>query len=274
VPKAAPDPGRIDRLFAAAADRRTRGRAGLWMQSRFPNDGWDNGLTAAPYAVFQGFAELLEGFAPWLAAATGARVHGHLYAPDRVAFADQDRIGPGALSDSAAIRDHNPAGFLTSLIWNTKGQRQCFQFGPADRQEIGHLIAADPNAQVWAIRGAWALPLLRSGGSRTDLRSTAAEWLRTEARHLDLLGARQARARLRVWTLAEFVADPDRALRTVLDDLAPRSASPAAAMPRLVDLAGLGDFLRDLRDQGLQPGLLDDPPPPARAKPLRPRLAG
>jgi len=64
--QAEPNPGKIDRIFAKAVERRTRGRAGLYMQSRFPNEDWENGVTAAPYSVFQGFSELFENFEPWL----------------------------------------------------------------------------------------------------------------------------------------------------------------------------------------------------------------
>src|SRR5690606_33888951 len=78
---AEPNPGRIDRVFAKAVERRTRGRPGLYMAGRFPNPGWENGRTAAPYSVFEGFCELFEDFERWLAAVTGARVHGHLFAP-------------------------------------------------------------------------------------------------------------------------------------------------------------------------------------------------
>ena len=55
-----PNPGKIDRIFAKAVERRTRGRAGLYMQSRFPCGGWENGKTCAPYSVFQGFGDLFE----------------------------------------------------------------------------------------------------------------------------------------------------------------------------------------------------------------------
>ena len=72
------------------------------MQSRFPNDDWENGMTSAPYSVFEGFAELFEDFEPWLARVTGARVHGHLFAPDRVEFEGRQTIFSGALSDSAS----------------------------------------------------------------------------------------------------------------------------------------------------------------------------
>jgi hypothetical protein len=61
-PMAEPNPGKIDRLFGKAVERRTRGRPGLYMQSRYPNPGWENGRTAGPYSVFEGFAELVRGF--------------------------------------------------------------------------------------------------------------------------------------------------------------------------------------------------------------------
>ena len=84
--------------------------------------------------MFQGFSELFVNFETWLAKATGARVHGHLFAPDRVQYADGHQTIHGALSDSAVARDYNPGAFLSNLIWNTRGERQCFQFGPGDNQ--------------------------------------------------------------------------------------------------------------------------------------------
>ena len=93
---AEPNPGKIDRVFAKAVERRTRGRPGLYMQSRFPSEGAENGKTCAPYSVFEGFAELFEGFETWLAKVTGARVHGHLYgAGARRIRRQPDRSMPG-----------------------------------------------------------------------------------------------------------------------------------------------------------------------------------
>ena len=86
-----PNPAKIDRIFSKAVERRTRGRPGLYMQSRFPVETRENGLTSAQYSVFQGFAALFENFEPWLARATGARVHGHLFAPERVPFQRRSR---------------------------------------------------------------------------------------------------------------------------------------------------------------------------------------
>ena len=57
-----PNPGKIDKFFELAAERRLKGRTGLYMQSRFPVPGIEKNITAAPYCVFQGFGEVFEGF--------------------------------------------------------------------------------------------------------------------------------------------------------------------------------------------------------------------
>jgi hypothetical protein len=68
---AEPAPGKIDRIFSKALERRTRGRPGLYMQSRFPNPGWENGVTAGPYSVFHGFNDLFQDFEAGLLAGWG-----------------------------------------------------------------------------------------------------------------------------------------------------------------------------------------------------------
>ena len=55
---AEPNPGKIDRVFSKAVERRVRGRDGLYMQSRFPRAATERSLTAFPYSVIQGFTEL------------------------------------------------------------------------------------------------------------------------------------------------------------------------------------------------------------------------
>jgi hypothetical protein len=273
--RAEPNPGKIDRLFSRAVERRTKGRPGLYMQSRFPNENWENGKTAAPYSVFEGFAEVFEDWEGWLGRAIGGRVHGHLFAPERVRFAGGERVWNGALSDSAALRDYNPRMFLTSLVWNTRGERQCFQFGPADLQDISWFMATDPNAQLSVISGAWAVPLFRAGAPFAELRRTAAALQKTERWHLDVLRSPWAKARVRIWSLADFAENPMEPLQTILDEITPRALRRPAEAPRLVDLAGFGRFLQQLRNEGMQPVLMGDFPvaDPAPPDPVR-RTAG
>ena len=272
-----PNPGKIDRLFAKAVERRTKGRAGLYMQSRFPNADWENGKTAAPYSVFQGFADVFENFDTWLGKVTGTRVHGHLFAPDRAHFAGGETIYNGALSDSAKLRDYNPRSFLTNLIWSTRGERQSFQFGPADNQALTWFMALDPHAQISVISGAWALPLFRSNRNFSEIRKEAARLQKLESDFLNVLKLGSTKARVRTWTLAEFVENPMEPLQTIVDEISPRSLRRLTEAPKMVDLSGFGQFLQNLRNQGMQPVLMGDfpagdNPNPSAARTRRPYL--
>ncbi len=255
-----PNPGKIDRIFAKAVDRRTRGRAGLYMQSRFPNGGWENGKTCAPYSVFEGFSDLFEDFEGWLGRMVGGRVHGALFGPQRVRFQGKQRTYAGALSDSAALRDYNPVAFLTNLIWNTRGERQCFQFGPRDNQAIEWDIAKDPNAQISVISGAWAVPLFKSNRNFADLRKEAARLQKIESDHLGILRSQWTKARVRIWTMAEFIEGPMEPLQTIIDEIGLRHTRRLSEAPRMVDLQGFGQFLQNLKNQGMHPHLMGDFP--------------
>lgn len=268
-----PNPGKIDRVFSKAVERRTRGRDGLYMQSRFPRHGSENGLTSFPYSVFQGFAELFEGFEPWLAETTGARVHGHLFGPERAEFAGGPTITNGALSDCAVLRDYNPTAFVSNLIWNTRGERQCFQFSPADTQQINWFLARDRNAQISVITGAWAIPLFRSNKNFADIRNEAARLQQIETKQLEVLNSVWTKARVRTWSLAEFVESPMEPLQTVIAEIGPSRASHLTEAPLMVDLSGFGKFLQNLKNQGMHPYLMGDFPVDdvfgARARPFK-----
>ncbi len=258
--KTEPNPGKIDRIFAKAVERRTRGRPGLYMQSRMPNWDWENGLTSNPYSVFQGFTELFENFEPWLAKATDTRVHGHLFHPKRVEFANGQTLINGALSDSAKQRDYAPRSFLTSLIWNTRGERQCFQFGPNDNQDVAWVFSRDPNAQVSVISGAWAVPLFKSNRNFADLRKDAAKFQKIESEHLAILRKSTSKARVRIWTMAEFIEAPMEPIQTIIDEIGSTSGRRLTEAPTMVDLTGFGQFLQNLKNQGMHPYLMGDFP--------------
>ncbi|MDR9395139.1 MAG: glycosyl transferase, partial [Roseovarius sp.] len=256
-----PNPGKIDRIFAKAVERRTRGRPGLYMQSRFPVEGRENGLTCAQYSVFEGFADLFENFESWLAKVTGTRVHGHLFAPERAEFSERQTVMNGALSDSAALRDYNKRAFLASLIWNTRGERQCFQFGPGDHiRDVEWDIAKDPNAQISVITGAWAVPLFKSNRNFADIRQEAATLQQVESKHLEVLRAPWTKARVRIWSMAEFIEAPMEPLQLIIDEIGQQNARGLAEVPRMSDLTGFGQFLQNLKNQGMHPYLMGDFP--------------
>jgi hypothetical protein len=257
-----PNPGKIDRLFAKATERRLKGRTGLYMQSRFPREHRLNAKTAAPYAVLQGFDALFDDFDGWLSRLTGSRVHGRLFGPERAEFAGEERIFNGGLSDSARLRDYNPQAFLASLIWNTRGERQILQYGPQDNPAILPFIASDPQAYVAVISGAWVIPFAQQaaaeGADFQALRRQAVLLQRQEAAALEFLGQTTAKARLRLWSLAEFLERPKEHLQLVVDEISPGSARRLADMPIMTDLAPLPGYLQALRDQGMPPTLTGD----------------
>ncbi|MDF1668014.1 MAG: beta-1,6-N-acetylglucosaminyltransferase [Roseovarius sp.] len=255
-----PNPGKIDRIFAKAVDRRTYGRPGLIMQSRFPVEGRENGLTCAQYSVFEGFSDLFENFESWLSKATSARVHGHLFAPERAEFSEGQMVMNGALSDSAELRDYNPRAFLASLIWNTRGERQCFQFGPGDVQDIEWEIAKDHNAQISVITGAWAVPLFKSNRNFSDIRQEAARLQQIESEHLKTLRSTWTKARVRIWSMAEFIEAPMEPLQAIIDEIGQQNLRGLAEVPRMSDLTGFGQFLQNLKNQGMHPYLMGDFP--------------
>jgi hypothetical protein len=269
-----PNPGKIDRIFAKAVERRTQGRRGLYMQSRFPNQDWEKGFTGAEYSVFEGFSELFEDFEPWLARVTGTRVHGHLFAQERAEFEGGVDVLNGALTDGAALRDRNQRSFLTNLLWNTRGERQCFQMGPADTfRDIEWDIAKDPNAQVSVITGAWAVRLFRSNKDFAVIRQQAADLQRREAKHLDVLRSQYAKARIRIWTMAEFVENPMEPLQEIISEIGPTDYRRLTEAPKMVNLTGFAQFLQNLKNQGMHPYLTGDFPNTLEdlEKPRKPR---
>ncbi|MBF9035917.1 glycosyl transferase [Rhodobacterales bacterium HKCCE2091] len=271
---AEPQPDRIDRVFARATERRTRGRAGLYMAGRFPNPDWENGKSAAPYTVCHGLDAVFEEFPDWLSRQTGNRVHGHLFDPERADFADEAEVFAGAVSDSAALRDYNPDRFLTNLVWNTRGERLVFQFGPADRQEVTEFAVTDPNAAFWVVTGAWAIPLHRQNRDFAELRRRAALLQKVEAQFLERLHSVQTRAVTHIWSLGEFLDQPMEHLQTLIDHIAGPAAPRLAEAPRMAEIEGLRGFVQALKNQGMNPVLVGElpnpdpaPRPPARTRP-------
>ncbi len=257
-PDRLPDPGstaHIDRTFAQAVARRTRGRPGLVMSSRFPSDGFDNGLTAAPYAVFHGFTDIFKDFETWVARTTHGRVHGHLFDPERARFQGGLPGYAGALSDNARLRDHDPEAFLRNLIWNTRGEHQSFMLSPRDGQGATEFLALDRNATIAVVTGAWALPLLRSGKPIAEVRKDAALCQQIEAEFLALLRARQTRARVLIWSLLEFLERPADPMQDIVDSLSGAEAQLITDLPATKPMRGLPEFLQALRNAGMNPHL-------------------
>lgn len=100
---------------------------------------------------------------------------------------------------------------------------------------------------------------------------------KVEADFLSELRKPWVKARVRTWTLAEFVENPMEPLQTIVDEISPRAMRRLTEAPRLADLTGFGQFLQNLRNQGMQPVLMGDfptgdDPRPSTARRGRPYL--
>jgi len=93
---------------------------------------------------------------------------------------------------------------------------------------------------------------------------------------LEALRSPWAKARIRIWTLADFIETPMEALQTVLDEMGAKNLRRVTEAPKMADLTGFGQFLQNLKNQGMHPYLMGDFPadsspmneqPPSRRKP-------
>ena len=105
-----------------------------------------------------------------------------------------------------------------------------------------------------------ASPAGEPGGPGGSAGREAARLQKIETEHLAVLRAASTKAKVRVWTLAEFVENPMEPLQTIIDEISPRSLRRLTEAPRMADLTGFGQFLQNLRNQGMHPVLMGDFP--------------
>ena len=249
--QADPDPGKIDRLFSQAVRLRTHGRPGLVMQSRFPADQAENRRTAAPYSVMQGFDEVFEGFEDWLSDAAATTVHGRLFHPNRVKFSGGADVFTGGLTSNPYLRDYDCAAFLRNLTWNSRGQRQFFQYAPNDGLAAWELIVQDPNAQVSVVTGAWIIGIMHQDVPFEEARRLAAQCQQREIEQLAILNGPQTKAKTRVITLSDYLSNPMQPLQDILDESVAPVHSYLGEAPRMVFMGGLEEFIQRLRNAGM-----------------------
>ncbi|MEM8788237.1 MAG: beta-1,6-N-acetylglucosaminyltransferase [Pseudomonadota bacterium] len=159
LPHAERDPDAIDRHFGAARNRHRSGRPGLIFHgSRAPRLR-DAPRTARPYVVLDG----LERVFPDLPAELGRRadvvMHGRVFHPQRVEFAQGAPAVPGNLTASLQVRDWAPHQFLSNLIWSRRDATQCLIHDFRNTAPISGLMVRDPNAIILQLSDRWILDL-------------------------------------------------------------------------------------------------------------------
>ncbi len=60
--------------------------------------------------------------------------------------------------------------------------------------------------------------------------------------------------------MAEFVESPMEPLQNVLDEIGQMPQRQVSEVPKMVDLSGFGQFLQNLKNQGMHPHLMGDFP--------------
>lgn len=103
------------------------------------------------------------------------------------------------------------------------------------------------------ISGAWAVPLFKSNMNFADIRQEAALLQQVESKHLEVLRSQWGKARVRIWTMAEFIEAPMEPLQTIIDEIGKQSVHGLAEVPKMADLTGFGQFLQNLKNQGCIP---------------------
>jgi hypothetical protein len=110
------------------------------------------------------------------------------------------------------------------------------------------------------LAGAWAVPLFKSNLNFIDIRKKAAALQKIENDQLKVLRSPFSRARVRIWTMAEFIEAPMEPLQGILDEIGPTQTRRLSEVPKMIDLSGFGQFLQNLKNQGMHPHLMGDFP--------------
>jgi hypothetical protein len=60
--------------------------------------------------------------------------------------------------------------------------------------------------------------------------------------------------------MAEFIEAPMEPLQTIIDEIGQQNLRGLSEVPRMSDLTGFGQFLQNLKNQGMHPYLMGDFP--------------
>lgn len=104
------------------------------------------------------------------------------------------------------------------------------------------------------------MTLFRSNRNFSDLRKEAARLQRIESEQLKILRSQYTKARVRIWTMAEFIEAPMEPIQTIVDEIGMSHQRRLSEAPTMVDLDGFGQFLQNLKNQGMHPYLMGDFP--------------
>ena len=260
-PTKEPNPAKIDRLFSRANIRRAEGRPGLVSQGRMPAPHWDGLRTCAAYSVYGGFDDLYDDFPDWLSRRVGG-AHPRPPVPPRPGRVRGRRDGGQRLHPRqrrAAGLPARPVSDQSALGHAGANGRISYSGRATSRRSAISSDAIRTRGSRWS-SGAWAVRLYRSNRPFSELRADAARLQKAELAFSRELRAASTKAQVTTYTLADYLENPMERLQRIVEDMNGRDPRRLTEAPDLPDLTGLGDFLQEMRNQGLKPVTTGDIP--------------
>jgi hypothetical protein len=130
-----------------------------------------------PYLVLVGGSrEETEAVAGALNRTGKFEIHGPLFSPDAIEFAEKRNEYGGYARTDAARRDASPADFLAAVCGKTDKIASGFVIDGLHQHKIFDYILHDPNARILAIRGDALRALAENGNRASGHRAVADGW--------------------------------------------------------------------------------------------------
>ncbi len=245
-------PRKFDQIFESADLLRCEGGEGRFHQGRFPYDSSERtGVSPSSYTVFVGFKDLFAKFPNWVESNTDAVNHGSIFARSHVGGHKPRTQYPGNIPASTAVRNRNPKGYLSNILWMGRSGHQSFLYDFRDNSKILETLAHDPKARIVLIRNSWLVQLLNRKASFANTLANAKRYHILEQRFLEEFNGPRVCADLRVLDLEAAVQTPGTVLNHAIEELPASGRKHLKEMPLRNPVNGLDVLARKLRNHGL-----------------------
>ena len=208
---AKPDNRPLELMMRKATNLRAKGREGLISQSRFPAYAYDNYKFARPYLVLDGPDLLVPDLVQKMQGDAGLELHGLLFEPNKLEFADSSQFFGGNVKCDLRIRDFNQRQFLGNLIWTRRHISQSFLMRLRRMDSAVWLSLLDYSAQILYIRDAWIIDFIQQNLHQPDkfLQRLDLRVIQQRKAASKLAWTRQINAELESFYIADILESPD-----------------------------------------------------------------
>ncbi len=245
------DPQQFEKTFEAADRKRCEGGEGRFHQGRFPYDSSEKtGASPKPYTVFVGFRNLYNYFPKWVDSNADAVSYGSIFARGHVGNLKANLQYAGNLPAETSVRNRNPKGYLSNLLWMNSNKHQCLLYDFRDNSRILETWAHDPKATVVLIRHSWLLLLLGRKTSFTNTLANAKRFHLLEQKFLEEFNGAKVCSVLKILELETAIQQPAKALQDAIRHIPGSGKQYLSEMPNRNTIDGLDALVRKLRNTG------------------------